>query len=143
MDRAGTVLYDNTRGHDGRWEQPIGARNVLETHREKPLTGEQTEAVATIVVQVRTWAAQVGLNAEAVAALRDVEAAIAPAQRMSVRGPARETGRTEAVVPRQPGERRAATVRKAAEQQSRRRTDGRHRDPKHQQQPRPEGPALK
>ncbi|BCJ46197.1 hypothetical protein GCM10010168_51460 [Actinoplanes ianthinogenes] len=67
-----------------------------------------------------------------------VERYVGAHQRMG----ARDSGRTEKVVPQQPGERRAAAVRKAAEQ-SQQRAAGQHRDPKPQQQPRPEGPILK
>lgn len=65
MDRGGHILYDNTRGPDGEWQQQTGARPALEARRDQPLTPEEAGWWQSTATKVQGWAAQVGISPQA------------------------------------------------------------------------------
>lgn len=73
MDRAANVLYDNTRGPDGQWHQPLGARQALEARRAQPFTAEETDQWLSTAGRVQQWAAQVGISPQARDALQQIQ----------------------------------------------------------------------
>jgi hypothetical protein len=74
VDRAGQILFDNTRDAHGRWQRTPGAAAALTARRELPLTPDERQQWLTTYARVQVWAADVRISKEAQDALALVAA---------------------------------------------------------------------
>jgi hypothetical protein len=65
VDRAGQILFDDTRDAHGRWQRTPGAAAALTARRELPLTPDERQQWLTTYAKVQVWTADVRISQEA------------------------------------------------------------------------------